>query len=368
MATAQAQAMAEAQAQEMVELSNNVKDLELKIINLAASNIILSNENIRLSKLLPNNQDYEFNDNDNILIIKNFDSFLTDEIKNTKYNLLLKLIVKEIFIYSGIQEIPSNFLNAFTECERITISSSITKIKDRAFNGMKKITSVVFIEPSSLDEIGLCAFQDLISLTSLTIPNSVTTINPYAFKGMTSLTSLTLSNRVRTIGANAFENLTSLTSLTIPNSLTTIENSVFKGMTSLTSLTIPNYVTTIGVNAFENLTSLTSLKIPDSVTTIGYYAFKNTCILNGGLIIPNSVKTIGMGSFMDCKAKTLSIGSSLTRIEMSVFRGMELTSLTIPSNIIYIENSAFSSNNIAIINFQEPCSVIQIVFIFNFYE
>jgi len=63
------------------------------------------------------------------------------------------------------------------------------------------------------------AFQDMTSLTGITIPNTVTSIQSQAFIGCTSLTSITIPNSVKTIGANAFKNCTSLTSVTFEGTI-----------------------------------------------------------------------------------------------------------------------------------------------------
>ena len=78
---------------------------------------------------------------------------------------------------------------------------------------------------------------------------------------------------VTTIGMRAFRNCTSLTSITIPNSVTKIGNWAFMNCNSLTSVNIPDSITTIGNSAFDLCTSLTSVTIPDSVISIENYAF-----------------------------------------------------------------------------------------------
>lgn len=58
--------------------------------------------------------------------------------------------------------------------------------------------------------IGVWAFRDCDSLTSVTIGDSVTTIGHYAFEGCESLTSVTIGNGVTTIGNGAFWDCDSL--------------------------------------------------------------------------------------------------------------------------------------------------------------
>jgi hypothetical protein len=109
--------------------------------------------------------------------------------------------------------------------------------------------------------VGTNAFEDVASLTSVTIPNSVTSIGSSAFRSCSGLTTVTIPDSVVSIGTNAFAGCTSLTSVTIPNSVTSIGSSVFQSCSSLTSVTIPNSVTSIGEEAFANC-GLTSVYSP----------------------------------------------------------------------------------------------------------
>ena len=124
-------------------------------------------------------------------------------------------------------------------------------------------------------ELGLNAFRDCDSLTSVAIPNSVTKIGAYAFADCTSLTSITIPNSVITIQNYAFEYCDNLTNVKIGNSVTTIGALAFYACYNLTSIAIPDSLTKIGTSAFWDCTSLTSIIIPDSVTTLATQAFAN---------------------------------------------------------------------------------------------
>lgn len=97
--------------------------------------------------------------------------------------------------------------------------------------------------------IGDSAFEDCISLTSITLPDGVTSIGESAFWDCISLTSITLPDSVTSIGDCAFWGCSSLTSITLPDSVTRIGDLAFKGCSSLTSVTLPPRVE-LGMNAF----------------------------------------------------------------------------------------------------------------------
>ena len=94
---------------------------------------------------------------------------------------------------------------------------------------------------------------------SAVIADGVTSIGVYAFCECRSLTSVTIQDSVTLIDDAAFYNCSSLTSVTIPDSVTSIDSSAFEGCASLTSVTIPDSVTSIGWSAFKGCASLTDV-------------------------------------------------------------------------------------------------------------
>ena len=147
----------------------------------------------------------------------------------------------------------------------------VTSIGVGAFENCTSLTSVTI--PDGVTSIGVGAFENCTSLTSVTIPDSVTSIGLAAFSSCTSLTSVIIGNSVRSIGNGAFFNCTSLTSVTIGNSVTSIGIAAFALCTSLTSVIIGNGVTNIGGSAFSNCTELTSFLMLGAPPTVGQFVF-----------------------------------------------------------------------------------------------
>ena len=121
--------------------------------------------------------------------------------------------------------------------------------------------------------IGILAFYQCSSLTSVTIPNSVTNIGIGAFSGCSGLTLITIPENVTSIGEGAFENCINLESITLPNGVTCIKDVTFVSCSSLVSITIPESVTSIGNYAFSNCSSLESVSFSKNIEEIGTSAF-----------------------------------------------------------------------------------------------
>ena len=261
--------------------------------------------------------------------------------------------------YNGIEyNVTSIGVAAFDDCRSltsVTIPNSVTSIGRIAFRYCDRLTSVHISDLAAWCNISFDyesanplyyahrLFLNGTEVTNLVIPNSVTSIGYGAFYGCSGLTSITIPNSVTSIGRDAFRGCSGLTSVTIPNSVTSIDFETFRDCSGLTSVTIPNSVTTIDQWAFLGCSGLTSITIPNSVTSIGYSAFSGCSGLTS-VTIPNSVTSIGDWAFGNCSGLTsVTIPNSVTSIGICVFHGCSgLTSVTIPNSVASIGNSAFS--------------------------
>ena len=273
-------------------------------------------------------------------------------------------------------EVSSDNKVTITGCDKsakgaITIpykidGKSVTSIGDEAFEDCISLTSITI--PNSVTSIGDGAFLECTGLTSITIPNSVTSIGNWAFLGCTGLTSITIPNSVTSIGDHAFGDCSGLTSINVAsdNNYYSDNNGVLfnKKKTELirypqgksqTSYTIPSSVTIIGGWAFDGCTGLTSITIPNSVTSIGNWAFLG-CTGLTSITIPNSVTSIGDHAFGDCSGLTsINVASDnnyysdnngvlFNKKKTELIRypqGKSQTSYTIPSSVTIIGGWAF---------------------------
>nr|DAQ66104.1 MAG TPA: leucine-rich repeat protein [Caudoviricetes sp.] len=255
-----------------------------------------------------------------------------------------------------VTQIASNAFKNKTVFKSIELPNSLKGIGSYAFYNCNGLTSITI--PDSVTSIGESAFRDCTGLTSVTIPNSVTSINESVFRSCTGLTSITIGNSVTSIGRYAFYNCFRLTSITIPDSVTSIGIFAFGDCTGLASVTIGNSVTSIGNSAFDGCSGLTRVYYTGDIVEwcgisgLGYlmnYGSSSKTLYIGGnkiegeLIIPNTVTSIGSYAFSKCAGLTsVIIPLSVTSIRSSAFRNcVGLTSVITGHGLASIGDYAF---------------------------
>lgn len=152
-----------------------------------------------------------------------------------------------------------------------------------------------------------------VAAKSIYCPKTIEVIETGAFRKCAA-DFISLEEGLKTIGEGAFNNTISLNRLNIPNTVTSIGKGAFMacgvkylhlstGLTEIpadcflmchvSELVVPGSVKTIGVNAFANVKELRSVILQDGVETIGDKAFAN-CPKLDVVEIPNSVAQLDL--------------------------------------------------------------------------
>ena len=246
--------------------------------------------------------------------------------------------LKSATLAEGLVSISSNAFENCTSLTTINIPSTITAIKDYAFNGCIALEGITLNE--GLTQIGYDAFQDCAALTSIVIPSTVTGVSNYAFTDCTGLLAANVKGSV--VGPHMFAGCTGLKSVTLSDNVTSIQSNAFNGCYALTGVRLPQNLTTIGSYAFSQCNALTSIQIPASVSSMGDCAFEKCAGLKKAEI---EAVVIGTSAFQSCPAlTTVAMGDRVTSVGYAAFSGCEaLQNVTFGSNVIQIGSYAFKN-------------------------
>ena len=304
-----------------------------------------------------------------------------------------------VTILDGAQNIGDYVFDDCIGLTSVTIPSSVTNIGGRAFNGCSSLTNIVVDSgnPCYSSRNGLLLNKDGSELlwgcmAMSRFPAGVTSIGPGAFSGCSGLTSVTIPEGVKSIGVGAFAGCSGLTDMAIPNCVTSIGPGAFSGCSNLTNITvdsgnpryssrdgllldkdgtillrgvngdvvIPDSVTSIGDSAFSGCSGLTSVTIPTGVTSIGEWAFSGCSGLTN-VVVPAGVAHIGDYAFSGCRGLTnVEIPVGVTSIGNYAFSGCSgLTNVEIPAGVTSIGGYAFSGCS-GLTNVEIPVGVTSI--------
>lgn len=285
-------------------------------------------------------------------------------------------------------KIPNNITSinrsAFrgSQITNITLNESTKIIGDYAFEGCSQLKSIY--DWDNVETISSCAFMNCSSLGEISLPSHLISINQNAFESCGEMyTNTDISNSVVSIGSGAFKDCTnfkyvnalgedealnlgnithintsmfynceSLTKININDNIITIDADAFTNCLNLTSVLISNTssLKNINKNAFKGCEKLTELHLPSNLTHIGTSAFENCISYKGddnGLIIPNTLNTMGISCFKNSGVEKVTISSNLTEIPDSTFEDctnlLEVLILGLKSNIETIGINAFKN-------------------------
>ncbi len=271
------------------------------------------------------------------------------------------------------------------------------------FDDAKRKGRIIFA--TNVRYIPESCFEDMNSITSITIPNKVEAIESRAFAGCTLLKEFTLPTDINRIGGSIFDGceLDTITCYEIPNqgNITcsneahwlygskishatlcgAVGKSAFNGYAPLTTLTIDG-CRVLGQDAFKECANIQSVSIPSEeywydmsifngsanpvsngtatlnvgnnvisqvtnpadVTKIGNYLFTNYKHITS-IYVGDEVTSVGAECFAGCDVESIYLGKSINTVGMDFLNECTCEKLTINFNIPDFQQSTTSSSH-----------------------
>ena len=198
-------------------------------------------------------------------------------------------------------------LSVLPQVEHVVIPSTVVKIGEYAFAGMRKLISVDFIDESGLDEIGERAFFNCVALETCNLPQSVKIIGGMAFAGCRSITAFNVTQNVESIGIGCFASAGIDTfSVESGNSYYTTYDGVLYNYNKMALVAYPKN---------KNATSFT---VPETVDFIAAYAFCGSNLTSVDLAYAGVVCSY---AFKDCENLENIVGQHVDATDESAFEG-----------------------------------------------
>ena len=219
-----------------------------------------------------------------------------------------------------------------TSLASVSIPNSVKTIGESAFKACTALTSVTI--PGSVTFMGKNIFQGCTGLADVTFNTGVTFVSDYAFDGCTRLAIVNINNGTLTaIGVAAFRNCTSLTSVTIPGSVTFMGKNIFQGCTGLADVTFNTGVTFVSDYAFDGCTRLAIVNINNgTLTAIGVAAFRNCTSLTTVYMYPDFSSILMQSDSFSGTPSTLNLYVPARRL--SGWKSAPLTSYGFASGVV----------------------------------
>lgn len=173
--------------------------------------------------------------------------------------------------------------------------------------------------PSFITEIGDMAFRRNLELREVEIPPSVEKIGSEAFNGCIGLRKVTFHEGLLFIMDRAFWNCSGIRSVEFPESLELIGARAFECCSLLSRVQIKNPDTFVDENAFRE-TPYYDAQIQKTRKGFSTDGKRNRGPETENLVIPEGVTNIDLWEYSRCEFHTLSLPNSLRTVGMCAFK------------------------------------------------
>lgn len=253
-----------------------------------------------------------------------------------------------IYVGSGVTHIASTALQEVSALQSMTVSTDnpIYTAKNNCLID-KSTGTLLFALPGatipddgSVTAIAPHAFENVTTLTEITIPASVTQIGDYAFAGCTKLSRVTLTDGLQRIGAYCFLSCEMLIDISIPDSVIEIGNNAFES-SRLQHIKLSSNLREISPYMLA-MTNINEIEVPASVVSIGEMAFYS-CLYLSRVTLHEGLEVIGNDAFSGCMRVTeIKLPSTLTALKYAALNGIWAQEIVIPEGVVELGEYAIS--------------------------
>ena len=217
-----------------------------------------------------------------------------------------------------------------------------------ARDGSMRIVNLQYaqIENNKIPDFGFVdrdksRFGNHLDIRRIILPDNITEFGKYAFYGLT-LETINIPSSLRKLGNNCFDEnrWLSVNPLIIPEGVTEIPTQCFQFCYKLKKVVLPSTIKTIGILAFFD-SLVDDMNFPEDLDSIGYLSMHGARLTE--VVLPKTIKKIGFEAFgSNSKLKRVVLPEGLTEIpDKFCCSCIELEQTVIPESVTKIDKGAF---------------------------
>lgn len=217
-----------------------------------------------------------------------------------------------------------------------------------ARDGSMRIVNLQYaqIENNKIPDFGFVdrdksRFGNHLDIRRIILPDNITEFGKYAFYGLT-LETINIPSSLRKLGKNCFDEnrWLSVNPLIIPEGVTEIPTQCFQFCYKLKKVVLPSTIKTIGILAFFD-SLVDDMNFPEGLDSIGYLSMHGARLTE--VVLPKTIKKIGFEAFgSNSKLKRVVLPEGLTEIPDNFCCScIELEQTVIPESVTKIDKGAF---------------------------
>ena len=180
-----------------------------------------------------------------------------------------------------------------------------------------------------------------LDIRRIILPDNITEFGEFAFYRLT-LETINIPSSLRKLGDNCFDDdrWLSVNPLIIPEGVTEIPTQCFQFCYKLKKVVLPSTIKTIGILAFFD-SLVDDMNFPEGLDSIGYLSMHGARLTE--VVLPKTIKKIGFEAFgSNSKLKRVVLPEGLTEIpEKFCCSCIELEQTVIPESVTKINKEAF---------------------------